>query len=135
MLTSWAFRMWTRFWINPGVSDTQAGNKVIAGALLPLLLPELAENTFAIDIDILSAFTRLGIIPATAPITFIHDEDSSVTIGRGLQAFVGVVRVKNRHMKALQGSVPAGVLDGQDPASADTIRTGNSQQKEADVNI
>jgi hypothetical protein len=38
-------------------------------------------------------------------------------------------------MKALQGSVPAGVLDGQDPASADTIRTGNSQQKEADVNI
>jgi polysaccharide pyruvyl transferase WcaK-like protein len=107
-LTSWAFRTWTRIWLPLNVPDTQAGIKVVAGSTLPMLLAELTEDSFAFDVDLLAAFERLGITPATGSVTFHHDDQSTVTLGRGAAAFAGVLRVAERHRKAVQSAAPAG---------------------------
>ncbi len=96
-VASWAFRLWTKLWLSPGVSDTEAGIKVFSGQLIPLLLPELAENAFAIDVDIFAALERLGMTSAEGPVSFVHDDHTTVTLRRGAMAFVGVVRVALRH--------------------------------------
>jgi hypothetical protein len=77
---------------------------------LPLLLPELSEATFAIDVDILAALDRLDLPPIAGPVSFFHDSHSTVTLGRGGAAFVGVVRVALRHYKSVAKGTPAGQL-------------------------
>ncbi len=99
LIASWAFRIWTKIWLNPGVSDTEAGIKVISQQLIPMLLPELTENQFAIDVDMFAALERLGMTSAEGPVSFVHDDHTTVTLRRGALAFVGVVRVALRQLR------------------------------------
>ena len=100
LLASWVFRFWTKIWINPQVGDTEAGIKVISGRLIPTLLPQLHENSFAIDVDMFSALKRLGMTSAEGPVSFVHDDHTTVTLRKGALAFVGVVRVALRNSRA-----------------------------------
>ena len=72
---------------------------MVSAQLIPVLLPELSENEFAIDVDMFAALERLGMTSAEGPVSFVHDDHTTVTLRRGALAFVGVVRVALRQLR------------------------------------
>lgn len=83
--------------VDPTLSETQAGIKVIRGDLVKQVLPHLRCNGFAIDVELMAWAKQLGYRRhAVHPVAFQHDGRSTVTLRRGIGALVSLIEIRRR---------------------------------------
>ena len=115
LLMSAVFRRLVRLLFRLDLRDTQTGIKVYRGAMIAPIAPLLAENGFAIDVEILVAARRGGALSIVeAPITLVRADPSASTVSlRGVIATLrGLARIFWRDRVAMrydrdQPSLPA----------------------------
>jgi hypothetical protein len=90
-MMSSAFRLLVRVLFRLDVRDTQTGIKIYRGAMITPLTPMLAENGFAIDVEILVAARRSGALSIVeAPVTLTRVDAAATTVSaRGAIATLG----------------------------------------------
>ena len=123
LLMSAVFRRLVRVLFRLDLHDTQTGIKVYRGEMISPVAPLLAENGFAIDVEILVAARRGGALSIVeAPITLVRADPSATTVSfRGVIATLrGLARIFWRDRVAMrydrdQPSIPAAAP--ADPAS------------------
>jgi hypothetical protein len=104
-LMSSVFQRVVRVCFRLDVRDTQTGVKIYRGSLLTPIAPLLAENGFAIDVEILVAARRARSISVVeAPVTLVRAEPSATTVSlRGVIATAaGLARIFWRDRVAMR---------------------------------
>ena len=104
-LMSSVFRSIVRLCFRLDVRDTQTGVKIYRGSLITPIAPLLAENGFAIDVEILVAARRARAISVVeAPVTLVRAEPSATTVSmRGVIATAaGLARIFWRDRVAMR---------------------------------
>lgn len=129
LLMSAVFRRFVRVLFRLDLHDTQTGIKVYRGEMITPIAPLLAENGFAIDVEILVAARRgaaLSIVEA--PITLVRADPSATTVSlRGVIATLrGLARIFWRDRVAMrydrdQPSDPAAAAEPAANARGATI--------------
>lgn len=80
----------------PGVKDTQCGFKLFSAAAARAAFTESTLDGFAFDVEALVLARRAGFRITEVPVTWRNDEQSRVSFGRGLAAFVDLFRLRFR---------------------------------------
>lgn len=93
-IASRVFSWWVSCWLRLPSYPTQVGVKMFRGAALAEALPLTRETGFAFDVDLLSALWHLAYRNVdTIGIKLSPSSASSVTLRRGLGAFLAVLRI------------------------------------------
>ena len=80
----------------PGIKDTQCGFKLFSKAAAEAAFQDARLDGFAFDVEALVRARRAGFEILEVPVTWRNDEQSRVSLGRGLAAFVDLFRLKFR---------------------------------------
>ena len=80
----------------PGIKDTQCGFKLFSAAAARAAFTESTLDGFAFDVEALVLARQKGFKIREVPVTWRNDEQSRVSLGRGLAAFVDLFRLKFR---------------------------------------
>lgn len=80
----------------PGIKDTQCGFKLFSAAAARAAFTESTLDGFAFDVEALVLARRAGFKITEVPVTWRNDEQSRVSFGRGLAAFVDLFRLRFR---------------------------------------
>jgi len=80
----------------PGIKDTQCGFKLFSAAAARAAFTESTLDGFAFDVEALVLAHRAGFRIKEVPVTWRNDEQSRVSFGRGLAAFVDLFRLRFR---------------------------------------
>lgn len=80
----------------PGIKDTQCGFKLFSAAAARAAFTESTLDGFAFDVEALVLARRAGFRITEVPVTWRNDEQSRVSFGRGLAAFVDLFRLRFR---------------------------------------
>ena len=80
----------------PGIKDTQCGFKLFSAAAARAAFTESTLDGFAFDVEALVLARRAGFRIREVPVTWRNDEQSRVSFGRGLAAFVDLFRLRLR---------------------------------------
>jgi glycosyltransferase involved in cell wall biosynthesis len=75
------------------VTDTQTGAKVFVGSTLRKVLPEVTEQGFVFDLDLLKELHRHGCSIGEGPIQLDYQFDSSIRIGDAHKMLLETLRV------------------------------------------
>jgi dolichyl-phosphate beta-glucosyltransferase len=78
----------------PGVSDTQAGFKILTGACAERICPRLTIDRWGFDIEILAVARYLGYRIRESPITWINSPASKVGAGSYFRVMAEVWRIR-----------------------------------------
>lgn len=76
----------------PGIKDTQCGFKLFSAAAAEAAFRNSRLDGFAFDVEALVRARRAGFGIREVPVTWRNDEQSRVSFGRGLAAFVDLFR-------------------------------------------
>jgi dolichyl-phosphate beta-glucosyltransferase len=90
------FNLLVRFLHLPGIKDTQCGFKLFSAAAAEAAFRDSTLDGFAFDVEALVLARRAGFTIREVPVTWRNDEQSRVSFGRGLAAFVDLFRLKFR---------------------------------------
>jgi dolichyl-phosphate beta-glucosyltransferase len=77
----------------PGIKDTQCGFKLFSAAAAEAAFRDSKLDGFAFDVEVLVLARRAGFKIREVPVTWRNDEQSRVSFGRGLAAFVDLFRL------------------------------------------
>jgi len=80
----------------PGIRDTQCGFKLFSAAAAEAAFRDSTLDGFAFDVEALVRARRAGFAIREVAVTWRNDEQSRVSLGRGLAAFVDLFRLKFR---------------------------------------
>ena len=80
----------------PGIKDTQCGFKLFSAAAAEAAFRDSRLDGFAFDVEALVLARRAGFGIREVPVTWRNDEQSRVSFGRGLAAFVDLFRLRFR---------------------------------------
>lgn len=80
----------------PGIKDTQCGFKLFSAAAAKAAFTQSTLDGFAFDVEALVLARRAGFRIREVPVTWRNDEQSRVSFGRGLAAFVDLFRLRFR---------------------------------------
>jgi dolichyl-phosphate beta-glucosyltransferase len=80
----------------PGVKDTQCGFKLFSAAAAEAAFRDSKLDGFAFDVEALVLARRAGFGIREVAVTWRNDEQTRVSFGRGLTAFVDLFRLKFR---------------------------------------
>jgi dolichyl-phosphate beta-glucosyltransferase len=83
----------------PGVSDTQAGFKILTRECVERVFPRLTVDRWGFDIEILAVARFLGFRIRELPITWINSSASKVGAGSYFEVMAEVWRVR-RNLKS-----------------------------------
>jgi dolichyl-phosphate beta-glucosyltransferase len=90
------FNLLVRFLHLPGIMDTQCGFKLFSAAAAEAAFREAKLDGFAFDVEALVLARRAGFKIREVAVTWRNDEQSRVSLGRGLAAFVDLFRLRFR---------------------------------------
>ena len=90
------FNLLVRILHLPGIKDTQCGFKLFSKAAAEAAFQDARLDGFAFDVEALVRARRAGFEILEVPVTWRNDEQSRVSLGRGLAAFVDLFRLKFR---------------------------------------
>ena len=80
----------------PGIRDTQCGFKLFSAAAAEAAFSDSRLDGFAFDVEALVLARRAGFKIREVAVTWRNDEQTRVSFGRGLAAFVDLFRLKFR---------------------------------------
>jgi dolichyl-phosphate beta-glucosyltransferase len=80
----------------PGIKDTQCGFKLFSAAAAEAAFRDSKLDGFAFDVEALVLARRAGFRVREVAVTWRNDEQTRVSFGRGLAAFVDLFRLKFR---------------------------------------
>ena len=80
----------------PGIKDTQCGFKLFSAAAAEAAFRDSKLDGFAFDVEALVLARRAGFKVREVAVTWRNDEQTRVSFGRGLAAFVDLFRLKFR---------------------------------------
>jgi dolichyl-phosphate beta-glucosyltransferase len=80
----------------PGIKDTQCGFKLFSAAAAEAAFRDSRLDGFAFDVEALVLARRAGFGIREVPVTWRNDEQSRVSFGRGLAAFIDLFRLRFR---------------------------------------
>ena len=80
----------------PGIRDTQCGFKLFSAAAAEKAFRDAKLDGFAFDVEALVLARRAGFQIREVAVTWRNDEQTRVSFGRGLAAFVDLFRLKFR---------------------------------------
>ncbi len=80
----------------PGIRDTQCGFKLFSAAATEAAFRDSKLDGFAFDVEALVLARRAGFRIREVAVTWRNDEQTRVSFGRGLAAFVDLFRLKFR---------------------------------------
>jgi dolichyl-phosphate beta-glucosyltransferase len=80
----------------PGIKDTQCGFKLFSAAAAEAAFRHSKLDGFAFDVEALVLARRAGFKIREVAVTWRNDEQSRVSFGRGLAAFVDLFRLRFR---------------------------------------
>jgi len=84
-------------WLHlPGIKDTQCGFKLFSAAAAEAAFRNSELDGFAFDVEALVLARRAGFRIAEVPVTWRNDDQSRVSFGRGLTAFIDLFRLRFR---------------------------------------
>jgi dolichyl-phosphate beta-glucosyltransferase len=84
-------------WLHlPGIRDTQCGFKLFSAAAAEAAFRHSKLDGFAFDVEALVLARRAGFRIREVAVTWRNDEQSRVSFGRGLAAFVDLFRLRLR---------------------------------------
>ena len=84
-------------WLHlPGIRDTQCGFKLFSAAAAEAAFRESRLDGFAFDVEALVLARRAGFQIREVPVTWRNDEQTRVSLSRGLAAFVDLFRLRLR---------------------------------------
>jgi len=86
----------------PGISDTQCGFKLFTRAAAQEVFARTTIDRFAWDVEALLLARRLGFSIAEVPVLWFNEEDSRVSLGGGVQAYLDVLRIRGRVSRTLR---------------------------------
>jgi len=91
------FSMIVKKYFNMKVDDTQCGFKFISYNQMSTIEENLTVGNFAYDIDLLMTMKKLNINLIDFPVTYIHNDDSSVRILRdSVKMFMTILKLKRK---------------------------------------
>ncbi len=90
------FNLLVRILHLPGIKDTQCGFKLFKAAAARAAFTDSKLDGFAFDVEALVLASRAGYRIREVPVTWRNDEQSRVSFGRGLAAFVDLFRLRFR---------------------------------------
>lgn len=92
-------------WLHlPGIRDTQCGFKLFSAAAAEAAFRHSTLDGFAFDVEVLVLARRAGFEIREVAVTWRNDEQSRVSFGRGLAAFVDLFRLRFRGGGGLLGA-------------------------------
>jgi len=77
-----------------GIPDTQCGFKILTAEAAELVCPLMKVNRFGFDFEMLVLIKKLGFKIAQAPVVWINDEASTVTLSSYLGVFKELFQVR-----------------------------------------
>ena len=80
----------------PGIKDTQCGFKLFSAKAAEAAFRDATLDGFAFDVEVLVRAKRAGFSVREVPVTWRNDEQTRVSFGRGLAAFVDLFRLRVR---------------------------------------
>lgn len=90
------FNLLVRWLHLPGIKDTQCGFKLFSAAAAEAAFGNSTLDGFAFDVEALVLARRAGFQIREVAVTWRNDEQSRVSFGRGLAAFVDLFRLTLR---------------------------------------
>lgn len=90
------FNLLVRWLHLPGIKDTQCGFKLFSAAAAEAAFRHSRLDGFAFDVEALVLARRAGFKIVEVAVTWRNDEQSRVSLGRGLAAFVDLIRLRRR---------------------------------------
>jgi glycosyltransferase involved in cell wall biosynthesis len=97
LLTGKCFSWIVKKYFNMTVDDTQCGFKFISYENMSTIKENLTVGNFAYDIDLLLTMKKLNIDLINTPVTYIHNDDSSVRILRdSVKMFMTILKLKRK---------------------------------------
>jgi glycosyltransferase involved in cell wall biosynthesis len=94
------FRILSRMMFGLNVRDTQTGLKVFRGDVLRRAAPEVVENGFLFDLELLARLSNQGCVVAEVPVAIKFDFSSTI----GIRSVVGMMTDMLRVRRSLQRS-------------------------------
>ena len=77
-----------------GIKDTQCGFKILTAEAVELICPLMRINRWGFDIEILVLAKKLGFKIKEAPVVWINDEASTVTLGGYFNTFKELFQIR-----------------------------------------
>ena len=87
------FNLIVRSSLLPGIKDTQCGFKLFSAAAAAAAFKGGRLDGFAFDVEALVLAHRAGFAILEVPVTWRNDEQSRVSLGRGVAAFLDLFRL------------------------------------------
>lgn len=78
----------------PGIEDTQCGFKLFTARAAEIAFRDATLDGFAFDVEALLRAHRAGIAIREVPVRWRNDEQTTVSLTRGLLAFVDLIRLR-----------------------------------------
>lgn len=88
------FRLLSRMMFGLNVRDTQTGLKVLRGDLLRQIAPEVGQDGFLFDLELLARLSRGGHVVAEVPVAINFDFSSTIGVRAILVMMIDMLRVR-----------------------------------------
>lgn len=95
------FNWWVRLVVGLPFRDTQCGFKLFQRERLAPVWEHLSVDRFAFDVELLAVALALGRKVAEVPVIWTNVPDSTVSLWRGLEAYLEVWRIR-KHVQELR---------------------------------
>jgi glycosyltransferase involved in cell wall biosynthesis len=120
-ITSRSYNLLLRAFLSARVSDAQCGFKAGRTEVIRALLPDIEDNRWFFDTELLMLAQRRGLRVTEVPVTWVEDPDSKVAIAATALSFLrGMARLRFR---------PAGRGAGTESRPADAELTTPEQHR------
>lgn len=101
------FNLLVRLLCVGGIRDTQCGFKLFTRDAAREVFSRARVDRFAWDVEALLLARRLGYAIAEVPVLWFHKEDSRVSLGRGAQAYLDLLRIRRTVARTLRDQPPS----------------------------
>ena len=98
------FNLLVRLVAVPGIHDTQCGFKLFSRDAAQAVFSLATVDRFAWDVEALLLARKLGLPIAEIPVLWFDSPDSRVTLLRGAQAYLDVLRIRFRVSRTMKDS-------------------------------
>ncbi len=95
------FNWWVRLVVGLPFHDTQCGFKLFQRERLAPVWEQLSVERFAFDVELLAVALALGRKVAEVPVIWMNVPDSTVSLWRGVEAYLEVWRIR-KHVRELR---------------------------------
>lgn len=95
------FNWWVRWLVGLPFHDTQCGFKLMQRERMQPVVEQLSVDRFAFDVELIALALAMGRRVTEVPVVWCHVPDSTVSLWRGIEAYLEVWRI-HRRVRALR---------------------------------